>query len=105
MLKHQKGDPEMRKSFDSEFMSKVELEAIKEKKTIAERLWRSVKYEEVYIKDYRVYKDTRNGLGGYFPFYNNRSINHWNIGRRMRYIMVSVKEAKVEKNLFLGQEK
>ncbi len=37
-----------------------------------ERLWRSVKYEEVYIKNYQVYKDVREGLGSYFLFYNNR---------------------------------
>lgn len=37
-----------------------------------ERLWRSVKYEEVYIKDYQDYSDVREGLGRYFPFYNNR---------------------------------
>ena len=34
-----------------------------------ERLWRSVKYEEVYIKGYQVTGDARNGLGNYFPFY------------------------------------
>jgi putative transposase len=37
-----------------------------------ERLWRSVKYEEVYIKDYQDYGDVRQGLGRYFSFYNNR---------------------------------
>lgn len=37
-----------------------------------ERLWRSVKYEEVYMKDYRDYRDVRQGLGSYFPFYNTR---------------------------------
>lgn len=37
-----------------------------------ERLWRSVKYEEVYIKDYQAHKDAREGLGNYFSFYNNR---------------------------------
>jgi len=37
-----------------------------------ERLWRSVKYEEVYIKNYQVYKDAREGLSNYFMFYNNR---------------------------------
>ncbi|OHC00184.1 MAG: integrase [Planctomycetes bacterium RIFCSPHIGHO2_12_42_15] len=37
-----------------------------------ERLWRSVKYEEVYIKGYQAYKDAREGLDGYFSFYNNR---------------------------------
>jgi putative transposase len=37
-----------------------------------ERLWRSVKYEEVYIKDYQAHKDAREGLSNYFAFYNNR---------------------------------
>lgn len=37
-----------------------------------ERLWRSVKYEEVYIKEYRVFNDAREGLKDYFLFYNNR---------------------------------
>jgi putative transposase len=37
-----------------------------------ERLWRSVKYEEVYIKGYQSYRDAKEGLSTYFPFYNNR---------------------------------
>jgi putative transposase len=35
-----------------------------------ERLWRSVKYEEVYPRDYEGMKDAQRGLGAYFPFYN-----------------------------------
>lgn len=35
-----------------------------------ERLWRSVKYEEVYLKDYQTVLDARNGLAHYFQFYN-----------------------------------
>jgi len=35
-----------------------------------ERLWRSVKYEEVYIKGYSQVKDAMTGLGSYFEFYN-----------------------------------
>lgn len=35
-----------------------------------ERLWRSVKYEEVYLHDYESVKDARNGLARYFDFYN-----------------------------------
>jgi len=46
-----------------------------------ERLWRSVKYEEVYIKDYQVYKDAREGLKNYFLFYNNRRY-HQSLGYR-----------------------
>ena len=35
-----------------------------------ERLWRSVKYEEVYLNDYQTVLDARQGLGWYFEFYN-----------------------------------
>lgn len=35
-----------------------------------ERLWRSVKYEEVYPKDYQTVDDARQNLTGYFHFYN-----------------------------------
>ena len=36
-----------------------------------ERLWRTVKYEEVYLKDYETVYDALVGIGNYFPFYNN----------------------------------
>jgi putative transposase len=35
-----------------------------------ERLWRSVKYEEVYLKAYQTMKEARQGLLSYFTFYN-----------------------------------
>jgi putative transposase len=35
-----------------------------------ERLWRSVKYEDVYLKGYETPKDAFTGLGEYFHFYN-----------------------------------
>jgi putative transposase len=35
-----------------------------------ERLWRSVKYEEVYLKAYQDGKEARTGIGNYFRFYN-----------------------------------
>lgn len=37
-----------------------------------ERLWRSVKYEEVYLKDYQSMSDAVVQLGAYFHFYNTR---------------------------------
>jgi putative transposase len=37
-----------------------------------ERLWRSVKYEEVYLHAYSSVSDTRAGLSRYFRFYNTR---------------------------------
>ncbi len=36
-----------------------------------ERLWRSVKYEEVYLHEYRSPREARQGLREYFEFYNN----------------------------------
>jgi putative transposase len=35
-----------------------------------ERLWRSVKYEEVYLKAYDDIRSARKSLGVYFDFYN-----------------------------------
>ncbi len=40
-----------------------------------ERLWRSVKYEEVYLKDYRSVPEAINGLQGYFEFYNRERLH------------------------------
>ena len=37
-----------------------------------ERLWKSVKYEEVYLRAYDSVPDARAGLGRYFEFYNGR---------------------------------
>ena len=37
-----------------------------------ERLWRSVKYEEVYLKAYDSVSEARIALGHYFRFYNGR---------------------------------
>ena len=37
-----------------------------------ERLWRSVKYEEVYLRAYESVSEARSGLGRYFEFYNSK---------------------------------
>jgi len=36
-----------------------------------ERLWRTVKYEEVYLKDYQTVAEARLNLGRYFAFYDH----------------------------------
>lgn len=36
-----------------------------------ERLWRSVKYEDVYLRGYETVPQLQGGLGRYFPFYND----------------------------------
>ncbi len=38
---------------------------------IVERLWRSVKYEEVYLKAYDTVRHARDSLRSYFAFYNS----------------------------------
>jgi putative transposase len=35
-----------------------------------ERLWRALKYEEVYLADYGSPREARVGIGQYFQFYN-----------------------------------
>jgi len=37
-----------------------------------ERLWRTVKYEDVYLKQYSAIDEVREGLRDYFSFYNNK---------------------------------
>ncbi len=40
-----------------------------------ERLWRSVKYEEVYLHDYQTVPDAVSGLTRYFRFYNEERLH------------------------------
>lgn len=46
-----------------------------------ERLWRSVKYEEVYLHEYGSPKEARHGLTRYFDFYNHKRL-HQALGYR-----------------------
>jgi putative transposase len=38
---------------------------------LVERLWRSIKYEEVYLKAYQKGSEARAGIGAYLVFYNH----------------------------------
>jgi putative transposase len=40
-----------------------------------ERLWRSLKYEEVYLKDYATPREAHQGVGGYMQFYDYQRIH------------------------------
>ncbi len=48
---------------------------------MVERLWRTVKYEDVYLKDYRDYQNACYNLEAYFHFYNQErkhsSLGHY----------------------------
>ena len=46
-----------------------------------ERLWRTVKYEEVYLRDYAGPREARQGLERYFGFYNQER-SHAGLGYR-----------------------
>ena len=46
-----------------------------------ERLWRTLKYEEVYLRDYAGVDDARQSMGRYFKFYNNVRL-HESLGYR-----------------------
>ena len=37
-----------------------------------ERLWRTIKYEEVYLKAYRTVTEARESIGDYVTLYNQR---------------------------------
>ena len=37
-----------------------------------ERFWRTLKYEDIYLKSYESVRELKHGLQRYFPFYNER---------------------------------
>lgn len=39
---------------------------------LVERLWKSVKYEEVYVRAYETVSHAKASIGRYFEFYNTR---------------------------------
>ena len=60
----------------------------------AERLWRSVKYENVYIKGYQTIPEAKMGLAEYFKLYNTERLHdglvksHRNL-RSIQYIVAA----------------
>jgi len=40
-----------------------------------ERLWRSLKYEEVYLKSYQSVAEARSGISSWFDFYNHKRVH------------------------------
>jgi putative transposase len=49
-----------------------------------ERLWRTVKYEEVYLNHYSTVSEVRQGLSRYFSFYNRERL-HTSLRNRTPY--------------------
>jgi putative transposase len=46
-----------------------------------ERLWRSLKYEDIYLKGYTDGRQAKTGIGAWFAFYNARR-PHQGLGNR-----------------------
>lgn len=46
-----------------------------------ERLWRTVKYEDIYLRSYETPRDARTGIGKYFRYYNEER-PHQSLGYR-----------------------
>jgi putative transposase len=64
-----------------------------------ERFWRSLKYEDIYIRDYRTMTELKEGLSRYFRFYNSERF-HESLGYetpdsiyRSRFVDSSIEEA------------
>ncbi|QYZ64808.1 MAG: transposase [Gammaproteobacteria bacterium (ex Lamellibrachia satsuma)] len=45
-----------------------------------ERLWRSIKYEEVYLRTYESVNEARSKIGDYLDFYNSER-KHQGLGK------------------------
>jgi putative transposase len=74
-----------------------------------ERLWRTVKYEEVYLKSYQGGKDARIGIGNYFRFYNterpHQALGYRTPAEMYTTIPLEVTEGGMIESLALGTTK
>ena len=62
-----------------------------------ERLWRSLKYEDVFIKAYDSVAEARRGIGGWLT--RSGCTRRWATGRRVRFSMAKPTELKRELTL------
>jgi putative transposase len=56
-----------------------------------ERLWRSLKYEDIYLRDYESVKQAREGISRYFGFYNNERLHQSLAYRCPRDVYLGIK--------------
>ena len=60
-----------------------------------ERLWRSVKYEEVYLREYETVREAVSNLRAYFGFYNQERL-HQALGYKTPYQLYSTRTPEGE---------
>ena len=66
-----------------------------------ERLWRTVKYEDVYLRDYEMPAEARIGLGRYFAYYNHLR-RHRSLGRRTPGSVFGLEVSAADKKVLAG---
>jgi len=66
-----------------------------------ERLWRTVKYEEVYLKEYDGVRDAKAQLRQYFDFYNNER-PHQSLGYKTPSEVYYAQKNDIYRNCFEG---
>ena len=69
-----------------------------------ERLWRTVKYENIYMKDYRSIPELKAGLKEYFGFYNAERY-HQNLGYKTPWEVYAGEQLSTELELLTKKEK
>ena len=69
-----------------------------------ERLWRTVKYENIYIKGYKTIPDLKTGLIEYFDFYNGERY-HQNLDYKTPWEVYIGKQVSTELKLLTKKEK
>lgn len=66
-----------------------------------ERLWRTVKYDNIYVQEYQTVSDARAGLREYFGLYNTERI-HQSLGYQTPWEVYSGFSGQIEKTLKTG---
>jgi len=66
-----------------------------------ERLWRTVKYNNIYVQEYQMVSDVRVGLREYFGLYNTERI-HQSLGYRTPWEVYSGLSGQIGKSLETG---
>jgi putative transposase len=68
-----------------------------------ERLWRSLKYEEVYLKSYETVQEAREGIGQWINFYNHERL-HQSLGYRTPSAVYNNQKEKKKEKLEIQKE-
>lgn len=74
-----------------------------------ERLWRTVKYGNIYVQEYPAIRDARAGLGTYFNFYNTERLHQsleyqtpWEVYSGLKFIPPSQERSWIPPQGFSG---